>query len=123
MSAGNDSISQRNFPVPSRKERSSSRKLPLEEIDIIQTNKRRGYSDREIAKIVNRSLGVVGKYTKGMIPDPFIVAKQPSPPTEHGQQPILASELETTRALLKLGGWRPITSSRSQLRGKFCWET
>jgi len=67
VSAG--SISQRNFPVPSRKKRSSSRKLPLEEIDIIQTTKRFGYSDREIAKMLNRSLGVVAKYTRGMKPD------------------------------------------------------
>ena len=83
MSAGNGSISQRNFPIPSRKKRSSSRKLPLEEIDIIQTNKRFGYSDREIAKMLNRSLGVVGKYTRGMKPDPFTVALQPILPTQH----------------------------------------
>lgn len=100
MSAANGSISQRSFPVPSRKERSSSRKLSLEEIDIIQTNKRRGYSDREIAKIVNRSLGVVGKYTRGMKADPFIVGQQPTPPTEHGQQSISSSEAKTILARL-----------------------
>ncbi len=119
MSAGNGSIIQRNFPVPSRKKRSSSRKLPLEEIEIIQTNKRFGYSDREIAKMLNRSLGVVGKYTRGMKPDPLIVAQQPIPPTQHvdktaasvpegaqsrdwgsGQQPSSSSEVETAVALL-----------------------
>jgi len=119
LSAGNGSISQRNFPVPSRKKRSSSRKLPLEEIDIIQTNKRFGYSDREIAKMLNRSLGVVGKYTRGMKPDPFTVALQPILPTQHvdkiaasvpegaqsrdsgsGQQPSSSSEGEITVALL-----------------------
>jgi len=100
VSAGNGSIGQRRVPVPSRIKRSSSRKLPLEEIDMIQTNKRRGYSDREIAKIVNRSLGVVGKYTRGMKPDPFIVAQQPTPPTEHRQQSPLPSEDQSTLALL-----------------------
>jgi len=117
VSAGNCSISQRNFPVPPRKKRSSSRKLPLEEIEIIQTNKRYGYSDREIAKSVNRSLGVVGKYTRGMKPDPLIVAQQPILPTQHvdntaasvpegtqsrdwgsGQQPSSSSEVETAVA-------------------------
>ena len=119
MSAGNGSIGQRNLPVPYRKKRSSSRKLPLEEIDIIQTNKRFGYSDREIAKMLNRSLGVVGKYTGGMKPDPLIVAQQPILPTQHvdktaasvpegvqsrdrgsERQPSLSSEFEISRAEL-----------------------
>ncbi|OLC62189.1 hypothetical protein AUH73_05225 [archaeon 13_1_40CM_4_53_4] len=97
MSAGNGSISQRNFPIPSRKKRSSSRKLPLEEIDIIQTNKRFGYSDREIAKMLNRSLGVVGKYTRGMKPDPFTVALQPILPTQHGEPNPVTRDLGSNR--------------------------
>ena len=90
VSAGNCSISQRNFPVPPPKKRSSSRKLSLEDIDIIQTNKRFGYSDREIAKIVNRSLGVVGKYTKGMKTDPGLKRALPELPAsgvEDGRAP------------------------------------
>ena len=102
VSAGNCSISQRNFPVPPRKKRSSSRKLPPEEIERIQTNKRYGYSDREIAKIANRSLGVVGKYTRGIKLDPLIVAQQPTPPTQHvdGTAAYTPEETKASLALL-----------------------
>ena len=68
---------------------------------------------------MKRSLGVVGKYTRGMKPDPFVVAQRPILPTQHvdkttasvpegaqsrdwgsGQQPSSSSEVENTVALL-----------------------
>ena len=111
---------QRDLQVPYwRRKRVSPRRLSLEEIDAIRILKRNGFSDREISRGVKRSLGVVGKYTRGMKPDPFVVAQQPILPTQHvdrtaasvpegahshdggsGQQPSSSSESGITVAVL-----------------------
>ena len=118
MPANSSFPGQRDLQVPYwRRKRVSPRRLSLEEIDTIHTLKRNGFSDREISRGVKRSLGVVGKYTRGMKPDPFIVAQQPILPTQHvdktaatvpegaqsrdggsGQQPSSSSEDEITLA-------------------------
>jgi len=115
----NSPLSQRDLPVPYwKRTRVSPRRLSSEEIDTIFTLKRNGFSDRQISRAVQRSLGVVAKYTKGMRPPSQLLAQR-IPPTQPAnktaasvpegvqsrdrgseRQPSLSSEVEIDRAEL-----------------------